>query len=113
MTTLSTFTGAVVALVALPCVLASQAPAPQGKPAMTTSLATATTTRDVVRAKTDTTRMAAIPATDQIDAATRDFKATGVARIVTEGNFITFPYGHSQPTLTCARLRACIIELQA
>lgn len=49
---------------------------------------------------------------DAVEAATRDFKATGVARVVTEGNFVSFPYGHSQPTVTCARLRACIIELQ-
>ncbi|MGH7616713.1 MAG: TrbG/VirB9 family P-type conjugative transfer protein [Gemmatimonadaceae bacterium] len=49
---------------------------------------------------------------DAVDAATRDFRKTGVARVVTEGNFVTFPFGHSQPTVTCARLRACIIELQ-
>jgi P-type conjugative transfer protein TrbG len=49
---------------------------------------------------------------DAIASATRDFKTTGVARIVREGNFVTFPYGHAQPTVTCARLRACIIELQ-
>jgi len=53
-----------------------------------------------------------VPNSDAIDAATRDFKTTGVARVVTEGNFVTFPFGHSQPTVTCARLRACIIELQ-
>jgi type IV secretion system protein VirB9 len=29
-----------------------------------------------------------------------------------QGNFVNFPYGHSQPTVTCARLRACVIELQ-
>lgn len=49
---------------------------------------------------------------DPISAATVDFQKTGVARVVREGNFVTFPYGHSQPTLTCARLRACIIELE-
>jgi type IV secretion system protein VirB9 len=36
-----------------------------------------------------------------------------VARVVNEGDFISFPFAHSQPTVTCARLRACIIELQA
>src|SRR6185437_2979854 len=113
MTTHITFTRAAMALVALPCTLTAQAPASQGKPAMSTSLAAATTNRDIVRTKIDSTRTAVAPATDQIDAATRDFKTTGVARVVMEGNFITFPYGHSQPTLTCARLRACIIELQA
>lgn len=49
---------------------------------------------------------------DAIDAATREFRSTGVARVVAAGNFVSFPYGHSQPTVTCARLRACIIELQ-
>lgn len=49
---------------------------------------------------------------DVFDAATREFRSTGVARTVVQGNFVNFPYGHSQPTLTCARLRACIIELQ-
>ncbi len=44
--------------------------------------------------------------------ATCDFLATGVARVVRQGSFLTFPYGHSQPTVTCARLRACVIELQ-
>jgi type IV secretion system protein VirB9 len=58
----------------------------------------------------DTTRAASGVA---IEAATREFKSTGVARVVNEGNFMTFPFGHSQPTVTCARLRACVIELQA
>jgi type IV secretion system protein TrbG len=44
--------------------------------------------------------------------ATREFRSTGVARVVNEGDFISFPFAHSQPTVTCARLRACIIELQ-
>jgi P-type conjugative transfer protein TrbG len=64
------------------------------------------------RTMEDTSRISSTAAHDSIDAATRDFKTTGVARIITEGNFITFPFGHSQPTVTCARLRACIIELQ-
>jgi type IV secretion system protein TrbG len=49
---------------------------------------------------------------DDVTRATCDFLATGVARVVHEGSVITFPYGHSQPTVTCARLRACVIELQ-
>ncbi|HEY4129405.1 MAG TPA: TrbG/VirB9 family P-type conjugative transfer protein [Gemmatimonadaceae bacterium] len=49
---------------------------------------------------------------DSIVAATREFKSTGVARTINEGNFLMFPFGHSQPTVTCARLRACVIELQ-
>ena len=50
---------------------------------------------------------------DAITAATRDYQASGVARTVVQGNFVTFPFGHSQPTLTCTVLRACVIELQA
>jgi P-type conjugative transfer protein TrbG len=49
---------------------------------------------------------------DPIATATREFRSTGIARTVTEGNFVSFPFGHSQPVVTCARLRACIIELQ-
>ena len=50
---------------------------------------------------------------DAITAATRDYQTTGVARPVAQGDFITFPFGHGQPTLTCTVLRACVIELQA
>jgi type IV secretion system protein VirB9 len=32
---------------------------------------------------------------------------------VEEGAFETFPYGHVQPTVTCAPLRACVIELES
>ena len=49
---------------------------------------------------------------DDVTAATCAFRATGVARVVRQGSFLTFPYGHSQPTVTCARLRACVIELE-
>ena len=56
----------------------------------------------------DTIKGGALPE-DEITTATRDFLATGVARVVRQGSFITFPYGHSQPTVTCARLRACVI----
>lgn len=49
---------------------------------------------------------------DPITAATREYQASGIARAVVEGNFVSFPYGHSQPTLTCTVLRACVVELQ-
>jgi P-type conjugative transfer protein TrbG len=49
---------------------------------------------------------------DLITAATREYHATGVARTVIQGNFVTFPFGHAQPTLTCTVLRACVIELE-
>lgn len=49
---------------------------------------------------------------DQITSAMREYHKTGVARTVIQGSFVTFPYGHSQPTVTCAVLRACVIELE-
>jgi P-type conjugative transfer protein TrbG len=52
-------------------------------------------------------------AVDPVAAATREYQRTGVARAVEEGAFISFPYGHAQPTVTCAPLRACVIELDA
>jgi len=53
------------------------------------------------------------PASDAIAQATKEYARTGVARTVQEGAFVSFPYGHSQPTVTCAPLRACVIELEA
>jgi P-type conjugative transfer protein TrbG len=53
------------------------------------------------------------PRADPVVAAAREYARTGVARTVEEGAFETFPYGHSQPTVTCAPLRACVIELEA
>jgi type IV secretion system protein TrbG len=52
-------------------------------------------------------------ATDPVTDAAREYERTGVARTVEEGAFVTFPYGHGQPTLTCAPLRACVIELES
>ncbi len=49
---------------------------------------------------------------DPITAATREYQASGTARTVVQGNFLAFPYGHAQPTLTCTVLRACVIELE-
>jgi|GEM_PF-2174626 P-type conjugative transfer protein TrbG len=51
--------------------------------------------------------------TDPVVAAAREYARTGVARTVEQGAFETFPYGHAQPTVTCAPLRACVIELEA
>lgn len=48
-----------------------------------------------------------------IAAATREYQRTGVARPVDDGAFVSFPYGHAQPTVTCMPLRACVIELDA
>ena len=49
---------------------------------------------------------------DLLAAATKEYKASGTARTVVQGDFVTFPFGHAQPTLTCAVLRACVIELE-
>jgi hypothetical protein len=49
---------------------------------------------------------------DPVTLATREYRDGGVARTIVEGSFVTFPYGHSQPTLTCTVLRACVIQLQ-
>src|SRR5206468_1699434 len=49
---------------------------------------------------------------DAVTSATREYHASGVARTVAQGSFLTVPYGHAQPTLTCTVLRACVIELQ-
>jgi type IV secretion system protein VirB9 len=49
---------------------------------------------------------------DTVAAAEKDYHASGIARIVVQGDFVTFPFGHAQPTLTCAVLRACVIELE-
>ncbi len=37
-----------------------------------------------------------VDAHDPIAAATREYHASGVARTVIEGNFVTFPFGHAQ-----------------
>lgn len=83
----------------------SQNPIPQGGSGTTATVASSASPH----AASDTTRSVK---SDAIESAIREFKSTGTARVVTEGNFLTFPFGHSQPTMTCARLRACIIELQ-
>lgn len=49
---------------------------------------------------------------DAIGAATRDYHANGVARTITQGTAVTYPFGHAQPTVTCAVLRVCVIELE-
>lgn len=49
----------------------------------------------------------------QVAAATQEYQKTGVARVIRDGDNVTFPYDHGQPTLVCAPLRACILELQA
>lgn len=45
-------------------------------------------------------------------AATDDYQRNGRARVVHSGTYSMVPYGHVQPTLRCAPLRVCTIELQ-
>lgn len=84
-------------------------PAASGKSAVTASDGGRPLTRSE---SSDSGVASANPRDKAIAAATREFRSTGVARVVNEGDFISFPFAHSQPTVTCARLRACIIELQ-
>lgn len=46
-------------------------------------------------------------------AATVDYQRTGRARVVQAGTYSMVPFGHVQPTLRCAPLRVCTIELQS
>lgn len=46
-------------------------------------------------------------------AATDDYQRTGRARVVQAGTYSMVPYGHVQPTLRCAPLRVCTVELQS
>ena len=91
---------------------AQSAVTPGKPPTVAAELAGAPSASHIARSASDSMRIISA-SVDAIDAATREFKATGVARVVTEGDVMTFPFGHSQPTVTCARLRACVIELQA
>lgn len=61
----------------------------------------------------DSTRAPHSVPKDAIGAATRDYHASGVARTITQGTAVTYPFGHAQPTVTCAVLRVCVIELEA
>ncbi|MDQ6633832.1 MAG: TrbG/VirB9 family P-type conjugative transfer protein [Gemmatimonadota bacterium] len=79
----------------------------------TTSVWGATVSLEAQPTRPDTPPAVVIPDSgDAITAATKEYQARRVARTVIEGNFVTFPFGHSQPTLTCSVLRACVIELQ-
>lgn len=49
---------------------------------------------------------------DAIDVATQEYREHGVARSVAVGNAVAFPYGHSDPVLTCTVLRVCVVELE-
>jgi type IV secretion system protein VirB9 len=44
-------------------------------------------------------------------AATREYQRSGRARVLQVGAYLVYPYGQSQPRLTCAPLRVCNIQL--
>lgn len=63
----------------------------------------------------DVIARAAPPATtgtSVIEMATREYRERGVARTVAIGNAVVYPYGHSDPVLTCTVLRVCVVELE-
>ncbi len=50
---------------------------------------------------------------DPVAIAEREVLRGWSPRTVEVGDAVVFPFGHSQPTVTCAPLRACVIELEA
>lgn len=64
-----------------------------------------------VQADSDATGPVA-PGAAAIAAATRAYRESGVARTVVIRNTVAYPYGHSDPVLTCTVLRVCVVELQ-
>ena len=48
-----------------------------------------------------------------VEHAVAEYQRTGTARTIKQSSAVVYPYGHAQPTLTCAPLRACVIELEA
>lgn len=49
---------------------------------------------------------------DAIAALTEKYRETGRAEVLRQSNRIIYPYGHSQPVLSCAQLRTCAVKLQ-
>ena len=117
--------GAAAALTAAVSSLTPSAASAQGRsrqsgarPAAPMRVASTALADTSAAASTGTARPGATPegtgyGGDLIDAATREYRERGIARAVTQGNFVAFPYGHAEPVLTCTVLRACIIELEA
>lgn len=53
------------------------------------------------------------PKLSEEEKASKSFEQTGQAPTLTKSDAVKFPFGESQPSLACAPLRACDIELQA
>lgn len=52
------------------------------------------------------------PGQTLVTLAAQEYRDGGKARTIVEGRFVTYPHGHAQPVVTCAVLRACVIELE-
>lgn len=48
---------------------------------------------------------------DAITRLTNTYRKTGRAKILRQSYKLVYPYGHAQPVLKCALLRACLVEL--
>jgi P-type conjugative transfer protein TrbG len=59
-------------------------------------------------------RATALPVQEDaaVIAATRDFQRSGQARVLQVGTYLVYPFGQTQPRVTCAPLRACNIQLE-
>lgn len=49
---------------------------------------------------------------DVVAIAIREYRLRGVAPVVSAGAITIYPFGHGEAVLTCAVLRACIVELE-
>lgn len=67
---------------------------------------------DAARSDSGSVMANATTRADAIETATREYRESGVARSVEIGNTVAFPYGHSDPVLTCTVLRVCVVELE-
>lgn len=50
---------------------------------------------------------------DLIERAIQRDRETGVARAIRAGGALVLPFGHGQPVISCAVLRACVLELES
>lgn len=80
----------------------------RGRPVVRTVTAEA----PVIAARRQVPGARPLSAAQLLDAATREYRETGVARPVVLGAVTAFPYGVSDPVVTCGTLRACLIDLE-
>jgi type IV secretion system protein VirB9 len=104
-------------LSSLPCMVngqPSRMPQPVVEPRAADSARTRSANDDGESGR-DTLALLAVPSGvgESIASAIAAFRATGVARAVSLGTVVALPFGRVEPVVTCAVLRACIIELEA